>query len=81
MALPVGSLHVALSLAAHHADSLISDAVAGLDTVVEASVTVVSALVEDQGSLLVRARGSSGEGQQAGEYGLVGRRSSEWLMY
>lgn len=71
--LPVGSLHVALPLGAHHPGSLLDDAVACLKAEVEASVSVVGAFVEHQRGVLLRAGGGSGEGQEAGEDGLTGR--------
>lgn len=74
--LPVGSLHVALTLASHHAVPLLGNAVACLDAVAEGSVAVVGALVEDHRGVFVGAGGGGGEGQQAGEHGLAEGRGS-----
>lgn len=78
-ALPVGSLHVALSLRAHHAGSLLSNAVARLEAEGEGSVSVVSALVEGHNGVLFGAGSGGGEGQQAGEHGLAGKAGSVYL--
>lgn len=78
--LPVGSLHVALTLSAYHASPLLGDAVARLEAVVECSVTVVDALVEDYGGIFVRTGSGGGEGQQTGEHGLTEKRLFTLLL-
>lgn len=67
---PVGSLHVALPLGAHHAGPLLGDAVACLEAVAEGSVSVVGALIEDHRGVLLGAGSGGGEGQHAGKHGL-----------